>query len=185
MSIESPPSQGDRARRFPDGRPEAQQPPWRHDFPIDAPQDNYVARRDYAKFLVLTSLAFVVGQVWIGIKSLFRRRGGLPTQRVAKLVDVPIGGAITFTYPTKHDPCLLVRTDATTLVAYNQKCTHLSCAVIPHVETGHIHCPCHEGLFDLATGRPLAGPPRRPLSLISLELRNGVIYATGVKERTV
>lgn len=185
MSIETPPPQGDRLRRFPDGRPEAEQPPWRHDFPIDSPQENYVARRDYAKFLVLTSLAFVVGQFWIGAKSLFRRRDGFPSQRVAKLADIPVGGAITFNYPTKHDPCLLVRIDESTIVAYDQKCTHLSCAVIPHVNDGRIHCPCHEGLFDLATGRPLAGPPRRPLTLIALQVRNGAVYATGVKERTV
>ena len=184
MSLETHPPQGDRARRFPDGRPEPQQAPWRHDFPIDTPQDNYVARRDYAKFLVLTSLAFVVGQLWIGVKSLFRRRGGLAPSRVARLADVPVGGAITFAYPTRHDPCLLVRPDADTLVAYNQKCTHLTCAVVPRVDRGEIHCPCHEGHFDLATGRPLAGPPRRPLTLVTLQVRNGVIYATGVQERT-
>ena len=64
----------DRETRFPDGWPEAEQPAWRQDFPIDWSQDHYVARRDYAKFLALTSLAFAVGQLWIGVKSL-RRRG--------------------------------------------------------------------------------------------------------------
>ena len=38
-------------------------PKWRRDFPIDSPQDQYVARRDFMKFMVLTSLAFAVGQV--------------------------------------------------------------------------------------------------------------------------
>lgn len=49
----------------PDGRPAAEQPRWRQDFPIDAAQDEYVARRDFTKFMVLTSLAFAVGQLWI------------------------------------------------------------------------------------------------------------------------
>ena len=53
----------------PDGRPVSEQPRWRHDFPIDVPQDDYVARRDFTKFMVLTSLAFVVGQVSIGVKN--------------------------------------------------------------------------------------------------------------------
>ena len=41
----------------PDFRPLELQPAWRQDFPIDWPQDQYVARRDFMKFLVLTSLA--------------------------------------------------------------------------------------------------------------------------------
>src|SRR5262249_2865382 len=49
----------------PDGRPMEEQPPWRADFPIDWPQDEYVERRDFMKFLVLTSLAFTAGQFWI------------------------------------------------------------------------------------------------------------------------
>ena len=35
-----------------------EQPAWRQDFPIDWPQDQYVERRDFMKFLVLTSAAF-------------------------------------------------------------------------------------------------------------------------------
>jgi Rieske Fe-S protein len=177
--------ESDRCTRFPDGRPGAEQPPWRHDFPIDWPEDHYVARRDYTKFLVLTSLAFVVGQLWIAVRSLFRRRGGSPALRVARLDDLPAGGAISFNYPGPHDPCLLVRTGDGALLAYGQKCTHLSCAVVPQVGHGRLHCPCHEGSFDLATGRPLTGPPRRPLPLVKLEVRDGYVYATGVEERTV
>ena len=70
------------------------------------------------------------------------------------------------------------------LVAYGQKCTHLSCAVRPRVEAGILQCPCHEGSFDLASGRPVAGPPRRPLTLVRLELRGNDIFATGIEERT-
>lgn len=172
--------------RFPDGRPEAEQPAWRQDFPIDLTQDVFVARRDYAKFLVLTSFAFVIGQFWIGVKSLLRRgRGRPPFTQIARLDSVPIGGALPFHYPGHNDPCLLLRPDEQTLVAYGQKCTHLSCAVVPKPEHGELHCPCHVGSFDVATGRPIAGPPRRPLPRISLEVRNGLVYATGVEERTV
>src|SRR6476646_2551143 len=70
--------------RPPDGRPQHYQPQWRKDFPIDWPQDHYVARRDFAKFMVVTSLAFVIGQLWIGIQNLWRRlRGALPIRRIA------------------------------------------------------------------------------------------------------
>jgi hypothetical protein len=45
-------------------------------------------------------------------------------------------------------------------------------------------CYSHEGRFDLRTGEPTAGPPRRPLSRIVLEIRGRDIYAVGVEERT-
>jgi Rieske Fe-S protein len=47
-----------------------------------------------------------------------------------------------------------------------------------------LHCPCHEGLFDLRSGRPIAGPPRRPLPRIVLEVRERDVYAIGVEQRT-
>src|SRR6187402_3001987 len=76
----------------PDGRPPEVQPHWRKDFPIDWPQDQYVARRDFAKFMVLTSFAFVVGQVWIGVKNIMRRRRGAPPiQAIMPAEDLPVG----------------------------------------------------------------------------------------------
>lgn len=178
-------SNGD-PRKAPDGRPESEQPAWRRDFPIDVPQDHYVARRDFTKFLVLTSLAFVVGQFWIIVQSWFRRRQGeFPRQQIAVLDQVPVGGVVPFRYPGANDDCLLLRPSQDTLIAYSQKCTHLSCAVVPELARQRLHCPCHNGSFDLATGRAMTGPPRRPLPRITLEICQGMIYATGVEQRTV
>ena len=64
----------------PDHRPMDEQPRWRRDFPVDWPQDQFVARRDFAKFLVLTSFAFTVGQLWIAAQSVLRRRRGEPRE---------------------------------------------------------------------------------------------------------
>lgn len=166
----------------PDGRPFHDQPQWRNDFPIDLPQDELVGRRDFTKFLVLTSLAFAVGQVWIVFQNLVRKRRGLPPiHPIARLDQIPVGATRLFAYPHLHDSCILVRTAEDQFVAYSQKCTHLSCAVIPEPGEGRLHCPCHRGYFDLATGSPTAGPPRRPLPRITLEIRDGVLYATGVE----
>lgn len=168
----------------PDGRPYSDQPQWRNDFPIDWPQDEFVARRDFTKFLVLTSFAFVVGQVWILFQNFARsRKGEPPVRRIASEADVPVGGAFVFHYPEPHDTCIAVRTGERTWVAYNQKCTHLACAVVPVVEKGHFHCPCHNGFFDLATGMATGGPPRRPLERIQLEIRDGELYAVGKEIR--
>lgn len=163
------------------------QPAWRHDFPIDWPEDQYVERREFMKFMVLTSLALTAGQLWIAGRNWWRTRGSgaAPGRRVATLRDVAVGGTLTFTYPGEHDDCFLVRTGDRELLAYSQKCTHLSCAVRPLVDRGVIHCPCHEGYFDLRSGRPIAGPPQRPLPVVHLQLRGDEIYATGVEERTV
>lgn len=169
----------------PDHRPHEEQPKWRRDFPVDVPQDNYVARRDFLKFMVLTSGAFVVGQLWIGLDNLLRRaRGEPPTQAIIPLNELPVGGSHRFHYPTKNDPCLLVRPDANTLLAYSQKCTHLACAVQPDMDEGKFHCPCHNGWFDMETGNVLAGPPTRPLPKIHVEVRHDTVYATGVELRT-
>src|SRR5690348_16394884 len=84
----------------PDGRPMDEQPKWRRDFSIDWPRDQFVARRDFAKFLVLTSGAFAVGQGWVAAQSLVRsRRPPPPRMRVAALADLPRGTATTFDYP--------------------------------------------------------------------------------------
>jgi Rieske Fe-S protein len=164
----------------------ASDPQWAKDFPIDVDQDNYVARRDFTKFMVLTSFAFVVGQCWIGLENIIRhRRGKPPVRAIAQLSQVPIGSSMPFVYPDEHDTCLLIRRSENDLVAYGQKCTHLSCAVVPRIELGQLLCPCHEGCFDMDNGRPLSGPPRRPLPRITLQIRDGTIYATGVEERTV
>jgi len=170
----------------PDFAPPEAQPAWRQDFPIDWPQDLYVERRDFVKFLVLTSAAFTAGQLWIAAENWYRRRSGQPAVlRIAGVDTVPVGGSVAFMYPDEKEPCLLVRLTSNEFVAFNQKCTHLSCAVIPRLEEGSFFCPCHEGRFDLRTGVPIAGPPRRPLTRIVLERRGAEIFAVGVEERTI
>jgi nitrite reductase/ring-hydroxylating ferredoxin subunit len=159
------------------------QPKWRQDFPIDSAQDAYVARRDFTKFLGLTSLAFVVGQFWIALQNRWRRaRGELPMVAVGKVDELPAGEARTFHYPTEADPAILIRFDEATLLAYGSQCTHLQCPVLPMMSTRQLHCPCHHGYFDMQTGQPVAGPPRRPLPRIALKVQGGVIYAAGFQE---
>jgi Rieske Fe-S protein len=170
----------------PDGRPPEEQPKWRQDFPIDWPQDHYVARRDFTKFMVLTSFAFVAGQVWIVAQNFFRqRRGQPPMLQIATINQLAVGQSLAFTYPAEHDTCLLVRTGENSFVAFDQRCTHLSCAVVPEPDKKRFLCPCHNGSFDLENGKPLAGPPRRPLARIKLEIVNDAIYAAGVEVSTV
>ena len=169
----------------PDGRPEEEQPMWRQDFPIDIPKDEYVSRREFTKFMALISFSFVAGQVWILFQNLIRSsRGKLPLIEIANVEDIGIGQIKIFNYPKEHQPCVMVRKQDGSFIAYSQKCTHLSCPVIPDVEKKHFHCPCHEGYFEMETGTPFAGPPRRGLARIHLEIRGLKIYATGEEKLT-
>ena len=114
-----------------------------------------------------------------------RRRGGEGCRTCRGCKRGRPGGVVEFRYPTEDDPCLLIRLAGGRLVAYGQKCSHLSCAVIPEPAREALRCPCHNGSFEMREGRPLAGPPRRPLPRVTLAVRGGVIYATGVELRTV
>src|SRR4051812_44993519 len=80
---------GEDVTRPPDGLPLEAQPQWRKDFPIDLPHDEYVARRDFAKFLVLTSASFAAGQAWIVAKHVLRRTNQAERMRIAAVADVP------------------------------------------------------------------------------------------------
>jgi nitrite reductase/ring-hydroxylating ferredoxin subunit len=167
----------------PDRAPVAQQPRWRRDFPIDWDEDDYVSRRDLVKYVVLTSGAFAVGQLWLVYKKLFgQRQQAVEPLPVATLNELAVGGAKTFNYPAGSTPRLLVRLGPSAFVAYDQQCTHLQCPVVPVVEQGKLHCPCHNGWFDLRTGDAIAGPPQRRLPRILVEVHDQTVYATGVED---
>jgi len=158
-------------------------PLWRDEITIDAAEERYVTRRQFTKFLVLTSFGMLVGQLWILARSLFSRGGApLAPMAIGRVGDVPVGSARVFQYPSPNDPCLLIRTGADSYVAYSQKCTHLSCAVYFDAAKRRIECPCHEGAFSVVDGRVLQGPPPRPLPRIRLERRGDDLVATAVEE---
>lgn len=167
----------------PDGAPESEQPRWRRDFPIDWNKDDYVSRRDLTKYIVLTSAALAAGQLVVVSKRLLESgEESLSPLAIASVNELPVGEAKIFQYPKGSPPRLLVRVNAKTFVAYDQACTHLQCPVVPKVKENKLHCPCHNGWFDLETGVPIAGPPRRRLPQILLEVRDETIYAVGIKD---
>jgi len=105
------------------------EPLWKEEFSVRTADERYVTRRQLTKFLVLTSLGMFVGNIWILIRSLFYKAPVYPQQPVAQLGEIPVGGVKLFSYPTKDDHCIMIRTGQDEYVSYSQKCTHLSCAV--------------------------------------------------------
>src|SRR5262249_61830761 len=103
MRIEDPES----ISKSPDGKEPRDQPAWREQFPIDWPTDDFRSRRDFTKLLGLTSLAFVVGQLWIALLALRRRPArSLPALEIASLGELPVGGSQGFHYPRAGAPGL-------------------------------------------------------------------------------
>ncbi|MEO8361662.1 MAG: Rieske (2Fe-2S) protein [Vicinamibacteria bacterium] len=153
---------------------------WRDEFSIEAGHERYVARRQFGKFLVLTSFGMFAGNLWILLKSYLRKDEVFPRTLIARTDDVPKGGVKLFNYPSEADPCLLFHTHADLFVAYSQKCTHLSCAVIPAEDGRRIECPCHHGFFSIEDGRVLQGPPPRPLPRIVLDRVGNELWAVSV-----
>ena len=154
---------------------------WQEEFSVHAREDRYVQRRQFTKFLVLTSIGMFAGNVWILLRSWLRRGVSYPEQDIARASEVPAGGVKLFSYPTEQDRCILVHTRSGRFAAFSQKCTHLSCAVYYSAKNDRLECPCHEGYFSVADGSVLEGPPPRPLPRVKLEQRGDELIAIGME----
>lgn len=165
-------------------RNDGQEPLWREEVSIFAADERYVNRRQFAKFLVLTSAGMFAGNLWILIRSWLTGKAAYPIKPVARVGEVPVGGSRLFNYPGPNDPCILIRPSENEFAAYSQKCTHLSCAVYYAPKNGRFECPCHQGYFSARDGRVLQGPPQRPLPRILLRRQGDRLIAVGVDLQT-
>ena len=158
---------------------------WRQDFPIPIGEDSYATRREFTKFLGLTSFAFLAGTFVAAARKLWKQ--ARPTSSdavsVASLDEIPAGGSKLFRYPTQDDACILLRLAPDKFVAFNQNCTHLNCPV--HFDSAHsqLACPCHHGFFNAEDGKAVAGPPRRSLAALAVTVRNGHVWVQSSNER--
>lgn len=151
------------------------------EFAVETATEQYVTRRQFSKFLVLTSLGMFAGNLWILVKTWFRRPT-VPAERIVAGIDeIAVGEVKLFTFPEPADACIMIRTAADQVVAYGQKCTHLSCAVYYAKEANRLECPCHEGYFSITDGAVLQGPPPRGLPRILLRREGNQVIATGVQ----
>ncbi len=60
------------------------------------------------------------------------------------------------------------------LTVFSSICTHLACNVIWREDAGIFECPCHSGRFNLE-GKPVAGPPTRPLTVLEHKIEEGKV----------
>ena len=150
---------------------------WRSTFPYHWDADDLVSRRELLRLAVLTSGALFAGTAVLAVLGwLDNRRRGSP-RPIVQASAVPEGSAYYFNYPEPDDQAMLLHLPGGRFVAYSQKCTHLSCAVYLQPEERRLYCPCHEGVFDLETGEPVAGPPQRRLPHITLRREGDLLIA--------
>jgi Rieske Fe-S protein len=167
-----------RLRRFVSGQQ------WREEFPYRWRADDLVTRRDTLRFLVAGSGAlFVATSALAAVGGLRSGTSSEHVVAVARVGELAENEWRVFNYPDQYGQGILVNLPGKGLVAYSDVCTHLSCAVLYQPDNQKFHCPCHEGFFDAFTGDVLAGPPTRPLPLIELRIKDGIVYAVREVER--
>jgi Rieske Fe-S protein len=149
------------------------------DFPIERAEAEHVSRREFAKFLCLVSGGMAAGCGWVAVKDrLFPPHPIQGEAFVCKTTEVPMGGTHPFVVPGSKTPYILIHLNDGSWRAYEQKCTHLSCAVFYQPEADKIQCPCHNGWFDARTGHVLQGPPPRPLARLDVVIKGEEVYVT-------
>jgi len=148
--------------------------------PVHRDENRGVNRRGFLGILSVMTAGMAVAAV--PAVAMVRPEGAAPEDpmvAVCRLDEIPVGGVVNFSYPDAHSPALLVRMGTGEMRAYNNKCTHLECPVYYVKGEDKLRCPCHEGEFDVASGKAVAGPPKRQLTGIRLSVADGVVYAVG------
>jgi cytochrome b6-f complex iron-sulfur subunit len=95
--------------------------------------------------------------------------------RLAKVADVPVGGAVSAT-GSDGGPVIVSQPSAGEVVAFSAICTHMGCTVAP--ARNILKCPCHGSTYNLATGKNTGGPAPRPLARIPVKVEGGDVVET-------
>ncbi|MGW1095053.1 Rieske (2Fe-2S) protein [Streptomyces sp. NPDC002455] len=93
--------------------------------------------------------------------------GGAP---LAATADIPEGGGVVFA----DQGVVVTQPQAGEFKAFSSECTHQGCAV-KGVAEGVITCPCHNSMFDAATGEVRGGPATTPLPEKQIRVEGGSI----------
>jgi len=96
-------------------------------------------------------------------------------QVLAKVADVPVGGAVSAT-DANGKPVIVSQPTAGDVVAFSAICTHMGCTVAP--QGSQLVCPCHGSTYDLATGDNTGGPAPSPLPKVSVKVTKGEVVET-------
>lgn len=159
---------------------------WSQDFPFHKQNATLIGRREFAKMLALVSGGLALGSGLVAAKANFFPKEKIEGEHfVCKITDIPEGGAWSFVIKGSEIPYILIHLEDGSFKAFEQKCTHLSCAVYYKKGTGQIVCPCHNGFFNAKDGSVLAGPPPRKLPQLQVIEKDGKLFVTAPLEENV
>ncbi|MFZ3576983.1 Rieske (2Fe-2S) protein [Virgibacillus sp. DJP39] len=152
---------------------------------INRNNERQLDRRGFMKTMVGAAGIFAVSSLPWGAVAAKELMGlsdkEYPHYRITDVKDLAVGDSTEFHFPSENDSAVLIRLKEDKYVAYQNACTHLRCPVYWVKEEKEMICPCHHGKFDVNTGAPTAGPPRRPLPEIVVKVEKGSVYAVRVK----
>jgi len=93
---------------------------------------------------------------------------------LAKLSDIPVGGAIS-AKGADGKPIILSQPTAGTVVGMSAICTHQGCTVAP--DGAELKCPCHGSVYKAADGSNVSGPAPKPLPSVAVKVVDGQVVA--------
>ena len=92
---------------------------------------------------------------------------------LAPLADVPDGGGLVLA-----DEHIVLTRSGEQVRGFSATCTHQGCTV-DAVADGEITCPCHDSVFDAATGAVIRGPATTPLPPVDVTVVDGSVSLAG------
>jgi arsenite oxidase small subunit len=129
-----------------------------------------------------------IGRVAAGAQAATSTR--YPRRRVIALGRLRVNRPVTFTYPLKRQPSVLLDLGQAvpggvgrrqSIVAFSTLCQHMGCPVAYDRTLREFVCPCHQTRYDPERLASIVqGVATRALPRVLLEVRNGAVYAIGV-----
>ena len=141
--------------------------------------DSPPARRGFLNWVLGTWATGVLGSIVYPVVRFLAP----PNIAESTVLNVNAGKATEFAptsgkiVPFGAEPALILRTAQGELRAFAAECTHLSCTVQYRDDLQQIWCACHNGRYDV-TGKNIAGPPPRPLSTLTVSVKDGDVIVS-------
>jgi arsenite oxidase small subunit len=147
----------------------------------DVNGSTHTTRRAFCTDLLLTSTGLVLAAPTTAkVLAAQDSMVAYPPRKIENAETLLPGSSLYFSFPTRNDPAVLLRSSEGEYRAYSRRCSHAGCSVDFDAPTRCLKCPCHRGTFDARMGYVMFGPPRRPLDEIVLQARGGgQVWAIG------
>ena len=78
---------------------------------------------------------------------------------LAKTSEIPVNSGMLF----EADEYIITQPKPGKFVGFDSLCTHEGCPVDAFDTPGEMDCTCHDSKFKLDTGKPFAGPAKKPI----------------------